>query len=73
MKEGVCVLERWSRINNIASSGPLRDEPDVEMCRYLADGVHDRSRWKREIIETIIDADYEGGGQYMHPNAPRRV
>ena len=65
-----CVLERWSRIKNTASSGPLRD---VEMYRYLVDGVHDRSRWSKEIVETIIDADYEGGCHYMHRNAPRRV
>ena len=73
MKEGVCVLEHWSRIKNATSSGPLRDGPDVEMYMYLVDGVYDRSRWRWEIVETIIDADYEGGCHYMHRNAPRRV
>ena len=51
MKEGVCVLERWSRPMRGAPSEPLKEEPDPETQRYLVETVWERSLWKREMVE----------------------
>ena len=51
MKEGVCVLERWSRPMRGAPSEPLKEEPDPETQRYLVETVWERNLWKREMVE----------------------